>query len=140
MANKSTRWKYYQPNKKDLKDDYGDCAVRSICKAEDLEWLDAYDIMYKYSREVQCPLNCKHGFEHILKSLGYTYTGVSNKKGTKRPTVNKFALDNKEGTFICVVANHYVTVKDGYFHDVWDSGDCSLYGYWKKGAVNEAEN
>jgi hypothetical protein len=129
---KSTRWKYYQPNKKDLKDNYGDCAVRSICKAEGLEWLDAYDIMYKLSREVQCPLNCKYGFEAVLKGLGYSYTGISNKKGTKRPTVNKFALEHKDGTYVLVVANHYVTAVDGYFYDTWDSGDCSMYGYWEK--------
>lgn len=29
---KSTRWKYYQPNKKDLKDEYGDCVIRALCK------------------------------------------------------------------------------------------------------------
>ena len=129
---KSTRWKYYQPNKKDLKDKCGDCAVRSICKAEGLEWLDAYDLMHKISREVYDVLNSKKGFEHILKTLGYTYTGISNKKGTTRPTVNSFALEHKEGTYVCIVANHYVTVQDGYFYDTWDSGSCSLYGYWEK--------
>ena len=129
---KSTRWKYYQPNKMDLKDNYGDCAVRTICKAEDMEWLEAYDLMYKLSREVQSPLNCKQGFEHILKNLGYTYTGISNKKGSKRPTVNEFALAYKEGTYVCVVASHYVAVQEGYFYDTWDSGNKSLYGYWLK--------
>lgn len=129
---KSTRWKYYQPNKKDLKDNYGDCAVRCICKAENIEWLDAYDIMYKISREIQCPLNVKFGFEAIVKALGYEYVGISNKKGTKRPTVQTFAKQNPEGVYICVVANHYVTVADGYFYDTWDSGEKSLYGYWVK--------
>lgn len=125
-------YKYYQPNKKDLKDNYGDCAVRCICKAENLEWLDAYDMMYKLSREVQCPLNCKDGFEHIVKTLGYDYGKISNKKGTKRPTVKEFAKTHPTGTYICVVANHYVAVKDGQYHDTWDSGNKSLYGYWSK--------
>ena len=125
-------YKYYQPNKKDLKDNYGDCAVRCICKAENLEWLDAYDMMYRISREVQSPLNCKEGFEHIVKTLGYEYGKVSNKKGTKRPTVKEFAKTHPNGTYICVVANHYVAVKDGQYHDTWDSGHKSLYGYWSK--------
>lgn len=128
----SRNYKYFQPNKMDLKDNYGDCAIRCICKAEEMKWLDAYDMMWKISREVMCPMNCKHGFEHILKSLGYTYTGISNKKGSKRPTVDKFAKENKTGTHICVVANHYVAVVDGMYHDTWDSGECSLYGYWSK--------
>ena len=129
---KNKYYKYYQPNKKDLKDNYGDCAVRCICKAEDLEWLDAYDMMYKISREVQSPLNCKEGFEHIVKTLGYEYGKISNKKGTKRPTVKEFAKAHPDGTYICVVANHYVTIKDGQYHDTWDSGHKSLYGYWSK--------
>ena len=101
-------FKYFQPNKLDLKDNYGDCAVRSICKAEDLSWLDAYDMMYRLSREVQCPMNCKSGFEYILKERGYTYAGISNKKGSRRPRVKEFARQHKEGTYILVVANHYV--------------------------------
>ena len=129
----SRNYKYYQPNKMDLKDNYGDCAIRTICKSENLDWLDAYDLMYHYSREVQCPMNCKHGFEYILKKLGYTYTPISNKKGTKRPTVDRFSKDHNNGTFILVVANHYVCSKDGNYYDTWDSGDKSLYGYWTKG-------
>ena len=68
---KNKYFKYFQPNKLELKDEYGDCAVRTICKAENMEWLEAYDLMWSYSREVQSPLNCKYGFEHILKKLGY---------------------------------------------------------------------
>lgn len=130
MSNKY--YKYFQPNKKDLKDNYGDCAIRCICKAEEIQWLDAYDIMYKLSREVQAPLNCKVGFEHIVKTLGYTYGKITNKKGSKRPTVKQFTKEHKEGTYILVVANHYVTVVDGIYYDTWDCGDCCLYGYWIK--------
>jgi len=126
------RHKYFQPNKLDLKDKYGDCAIRTICAAEGLDWLEAYDLMYKLSREVQSPMNDKAGFEHIVKSLGYVYTGISNKKGTKRPTVDSFTKDHKQGTHILVVAGHYVCSKDGQYYDTWDSGSKSLYGYWTK--------
>ncbi len=129
----SRNYKYYQPNEMDLKDNYGDCAIRAFSKAENCSWLESYDEMYKLSREIQSPMNCKYGFEHIMKCKGYSYTGISNKKGTKRPTVDRFTKEHKEGTYVCVVANHYVTVKDGFYYDVWDSGECCLYGYWKKG-------
>lgn len=129
---KNKRYKYYQPNKKDVKDEYGDCAIRAFSKAENLEWIDAYDLMYKLSREVQCPMNCKHGFEHIVKTLGYKYHPISNKKGQKRPTVDGFSSTHKKGTYLLVVAHHYVCSQDGYFYDTWDSGDRCLYGYWEK--------
>lgn len=129
---KNKYFKYFQPNKLDLKDEYGDCAVRTICKAENMEWLEAYDLMWSYSREVQSPLNCKYGFEHILKKLGYKYCPISNKKGSKRPTVMEFSKTHTNGTYVLVVANHYVCSKDGFFYDTFDSGDNSLYGYWEK--------
>lgn len=127
-------YKYYQPNEKDIKDNYGDCAVRAICLVENISWLEAYDIMYKYSREVQSPMNCKVGFENIMKNLGYTYEGISNKKGSKRPTVDKISkvLHKENKKAIAVVSNHYVGVKDGNYYDTWDSGYKSLYGYWFK--------
>ena len=128
----NSNYQYYQPNEKDVKDKYGDCAVRAMCKAQNINWLDAYDLMYKLSREVQCPFNSKYGFEHIVKTLGYTYTGISNKKGTTRPNVYQFAKQHPQGTHICVIANHYVTVVDGKYFDTWNCGKCSLYGYWTK--------
>ena len=132
MANKSTRWKYYQPNKKDLKDDYGDCVIRALTKALDKEWLEVFDDIQPISREMQAPFNNRVCYEKYLEAKGFKYVGISNKKGTKRPTVQSFALAHKEGTYILRVAHHIVAVIDGYFYDTWDSGDNSLYGYWVK--------
>lgn len=132
MANKSTRWKYYQPNKKDLKDDYGDCVIRALTKVLGMEWLEVFDELIPYAREIQCNPNSKPCYTKYLTDKGFKYTGISNKKGTKRPTVQSFSKDNKEGTYFLIVANHVVASVDGYFYDKWDSGDCSLYGYWVK--------
>lgn len=125
-------FQYFQPNPKDLKDRYGDCAVRALCAIENMDWLSCYDKMWELSREVYCPFNSKVGFEHIVKSLGYKYTGITNKKDTKRPTVEEFAKEHKTGKYILVVANHYVAVKEGMYWDTWNSGNKSLYGYWEK--------
>lgn len=67
-----------------------------------------------------------------MDKLGFTYHGVSNKKGTKRPTVERFALDHPQGTYICKVAHHVVAVVDGKYYDTWDCGKYSLYGYFEK--------
>jgi hypothetical protein len=128
------RYKYYQPNKKDLKDDYGDCVIRAICKAMGITWIEAFDISVEFSRENQCWVS---GMPLVLlkkffSRLGFTYNGISNKKGSKRPTVEGFAKDHKSGTYILSVANHLVTVVDGYYYDTWDCGDKSLYGYYEK--------
>ena len=58
--------------------------------------------------------------------------GKANKKGSKRPTVDSFAKDHPNGSYILSVANHVVAVVDGKYYDTWDSGYKSLYGYYEK--------
>lgn len=125
-------FKYYQPNKKDIKDKYGDCVVRALTKALNKTWLEVYDDLIPIARELQCIPNSKTCYEPYLQQQGLTYQGVSNKRGTVRPTVASFARDHKKGTYIARVANHIVAIVDGHYFDTWDSGLKSLYGYWKK--------
>ncbi len=126
-------YKYYQPNKKDLKDNFGDCVIRSMCLVSDKNWIDVFDELVEIARYEQCMPNSKAAYQTWLKNNGFTYTGISNKKGSKRPTVSSFAKGNKELTCVLVVANHLVGVKCGNYYDTWDSGNKSLYGYWSKG-------
>ena len=130
MSNKN--YKYYQPNKKDIKDDYGDCVIRALTKVLGKEWLEVFEELIPIARELQCMPNGKPSYEAYLKSKGFEYHGISNRKGTKRPTVNSFAKEYKEGTFFLRVANHVVAVVDGIYYDTWDSGEKSIYGYWSK--------
>ena len=123
---------YFQPNSKDIKDEYGDCAVRAICKAENKSWVEIFDSLCVIARELQAMPSSKVTCETFFKKNGYTYQGISNKKGSKRPTVAQFSKNNKKGTFILVVANHYVCAQDGNYFDIWDCGEKSMYGYWEK--------
>lgn len=123
--------KYFNPNP--LKKEIGDCVVRALCALEDKDWNDVYRELCDIGFELKAMPNDKVTYEEYLKRHGYTRTPVSNKKGTKRPTVNDMAVRSKtEGSIYCDVANHCVTVKDGYILDLWDSGCKSLYGYWTK--------
>ena len=129
------RFKYYQPNKKDLKDKYGDCTIRALSKAFECTWLEAFDKMIPLCREYQVSnvFDAPSSIERkIIEPLGFKYHGISNKKGSKRPTVDEFAKEHKSGTFILNVANHEVACVDGYYYDTWDCGECCLYGYYEK--------
>lgn len=125
-------YKYYQPNNKDLKDEYGDCVMRALSKVMNKTWLEMFDDITPLSRELQCPFNCKTCYETYLKNNGFVYHGISNKKGSKRPTVESFAKEHKKGTYYLNVANHCVAVVNGVYYDTWDSGYKSLYGYFEK--------
>lgn len=126
------KYQYYQPNKKDLKDTYGDCVIRALTKVTGKSWLEVFDELLPYARELQCMPNSKPAYETYLLNNGFEYVGVSNKKGTKRPTVESFTKAHKEGTYILRVANHIVASVDGVYYDTWDCGSKSMYGYWVK--------
>lgn len=128
----SRNYKYYQPNEKDLKDNYGDCVIRALTKVMSKTWTQVFDDLIPYAKRLQCMPNGKQCYESYLKENGFTYHGISNKKGSKRPTVDRFAKEHKSGTFFLNVANHCVAVVDGYYYDTWDSGSCCLYGYLEK--------
>jgi hypothetical protein len=136
LESKQTKyWVYYQPNDKDLKDKFGDCTIRALTKALNLSWVDAflkmvpYCVKYQTSNIFSLPLDLE---KEVMLDLGFTYTGISNKKGTKRPTVREFAKNHPTGTYILNVAGHEVTCVDGKYYDTWDCGYCSLYGYFTK--------
>lgn len=110
----SRNYKYYQPNDKDLKDQYGDCVVRALTKVMSKTWMQVFDDLISYAKKLQCMPNGKQCYESYLKENGFTYHGISNKKGSKRPTVDRFAKDHKSGIFFLNVANHCIAVVDGY--------------------------
>lgn len=126
------RYKYYQPNKKDIKDRQGDCVVRALTKVMNKTWLEVFNELIPYAIEIQCMPNSKTCYESYLKDNGFEYHGISNKKGSKRPTVESFTKEHKTGTFFLNVANHVVSVVDGIYYDTWDSGQRCLYGYYEK--------
>ena len=130
---KRKRFAYFQPNKKDLKDKVGDCQIRALCKTLNISWVEAFDLTIPICRELQtytifdCDLKKTKA---AMETLGFSYTGISNKKGSKRPTVDSFAKDHPTGKYIVSVAHHVVAVVDGKYYDTWDSGYKSLYGYY----------
>ena len=121
MSRKSKgRYVYYQPNSKDIKDEFGDCQIRALSKALDCTWLEAFDRAISVCRDewvsliFDAPVAVR---SRMLDKLGFDYHGISTKAGTKRPTVESFAKDHPEGTYILSVAHHEVACVDGKYYD-----------------------
>jgi len=127
---------YYNPNPS--KKETGDCVVRAMCKATGQDWDTIYKQLFDIGFELKVMPNADEAWKELLIKNGFTQHKISNKRGTKRPTVDSFARTNKKGTYVLRVANHIVTCEDGKYYDLWDSGNCSLYGYWEK-PTNEGE-
>lgn len=133
-----SRYKYYQPNKKDLKDEYGDCVIRAFTKATGLTWLEVFDSLIPYAREIQANPNSKSVYEKYLTNLGYKWVGLKAEKGKRRLNPETFCKKYKSGTYILRLSHHLVTVVDGYYYDTWDCKEYCVYGYWTKGEGNES--
>ena len=129
------RYVYFQPNEKDIKDKVGDCQIRAFCKVLGITWLEAFDMTIPICRELQTYtiFDCDHKkTKAAMERLGFKYTGISNKKGSVRPTVDEFAKSHPSGRYIVSVAHHVVAIVDGKYYDTWDSGYKSLYGFYEK--------
>ena len=123
-------YKYYQPNLKDIKDEYGDCVIRALTKAYNKEWLEVFNELLPFAIENQCMPNSRICFENYIEKYGGVWERVKI-VNHKRPTVSSFAKKHKVGTYILRVANHIVAVENGVYFDTWDSGNKSVYGYWR---------
>lgn len=136
-----SRYKYYQPNHKDLKDDYGDCTIRAVSKVLGMTWLEAFEACMGFMKEEQCLLSgmTLELYKKLYGAFGFVYSGISNKRGTKRPTVKSFTASHKKGVYILNVAHHQVAVVDGCYYDTWDCGEKSLYGYFEKKDIVQEE-
>lgn len=132
------RNKYYNPNPKKI--ETGDCVVRAICKATGKDWDTVYQELVEIGFELKVMPNSDTAWKHYLSQHGFIEHKISNKKGTKRPTVASFARTHPKGTFILRIANHIVTCVDGYYFDIWDCGDSSLYGFWERPSKESAKD
>ena len=129
---KKSRFYYYQPNDKDIKDKQGDCVIRALSKALDKTWLEVFDELVPIAREHMWAMDNNLLVKELLTRYGFEYVPVKVKRGSRRPTVESFTKAHESGTFVLKVAHHVVASVDGLYYDTWDSGDCSMYGYMVK--------
>lgn len=128
---------YFNPNP--IKNETGDCVIRTFCKALDMDWDSVYKELCELGFELKSMPNSDDTWKEYAKRKGFTHHKVSNKKGSKRPTVDSFARANRKGTFILNVANHIVAVVNGHYYDTWDCGHKSLYGFYELPAEETTE-
>ena len=131
MQIRHNNFEYFQPNKKKKK--ACDCAIRAIAKALNISWVEAFDLLAEEARKQQDSINSREVYGQVLLNHNFIYNKLAIKKGSKRPKVFEAAKQLKNQIAVFNVANHVVTAQNGKYYDIWDSGDCCLYGYYTKG-------
>lgn len=109
----------------------GDCAVRAIAKALDIDWETAY------------LKNIINGFQMgDVPSSDSVWGATLRQNGFYRKsipdtcpdcyTAKDFCEDHPQGVYVLGFGGHVATVKDGDLYDSWDSSNEIPQYYWYK--------
>ena len=109
----------------------GDCVVRAIAAAMGQTWERTYAGLclegFKYG---DLP-NSNPIWDSYLRSAGFKRFIVPD-TCPDCYTVQRFAEDHQEGTFVVATGTHAVCVIDGDIYDNWDSSDLTATYYYVK--------
>lgn len=119
----------YNPNPKGRK--VGDCSVRAIAKALDMNWESAYTLLVVNGLSVNDMPSSDAVWGAVLRQYGFSKQLLSD-RCPDCYTVKDFCLDYSLGIYVLALGGHVVTVVDGNYYDSWDSGDEVPLYFWKK--------
>ena len=122
----------------------GDCVCRAIAIANDMDYMDVYNLIKEYSKDEKITKrrkrksNSRTGVykdttKKILIDLGWTW--VPTMKIGQGCKVHLREEELPTGTIIACVSKHVTCIKDGVINDTYD---CSrgetrcVYGYYTK--------
>ena len=110
-----------------------DDAVRAICKALEITWEEAYQLLDKIAISRFTIISDKDVVDTVLKDNGFKYiTHGKPKPGEKRPMISDFVETHKSGIYIAYLRDYYVTIVNGVMYDVNNHDDGVVYSYWTK--------
>ena len=123
-------WIKYNPNPTGR--NVGDCAVRAIAKALDVDWETAYIMIVKNGYQMGDMPSSDSVWGAVLRQNGFYRKAIPN-KCPDCYTARDFAADNPEGTFVLGFGGHVATIKNGNLYDSWDSSECiPVYVWYRK--------
>ena len=122
-------YKPYNPNP--LYNRVGDCTVRAITKLTSDSWDKTYTGLCVQGYAM-CDMPSSNAvWGEYLRDTGYERHIIPN-ECPDCYTVEQFCIDHPTGKYLLALSSHVVTVQDGDYYDLWDSGqEVPLY-YWKR--------
>ena len=123
-------WKEYNPNPAKKKTD--DCTIRAICKAVGLDWETVYVKLSTFGLKHRDMMHKNYVWGSLLEDYGFKRVSLPN-TCPQCYTVAQFARDNPKDTFVLGTGSHVVTVVNGDWYDMWDSGaEVPIVVYWRR--------
>ena len=109
-----------------------DCTVRALATLLNEDWDAVYVQLCMKGYELCDMPSSKATVNHFLQSMGYK-RHIAPDNFPYKYTVEDFANDYPDGSYLLTTDSHVVPVIDGNYIDTWDSGNEIPLFYWTKG-------
>ena len=107
----------------------GDCAVRAVSLAINQDWDSTYLLIALAGMQMGDSMEKNYVWGSLLRQRGYIREALPN-VCPDCYTVRQFAEDHPKGTYVLGLDRHVVTLKDGDWYDLFDSGDETVVYVW----------
>ena len=122
-------WAYF--NKNPAGRNVGDCAVRAISVALNVDWETAYAMLVAAGYRM-CDMPSSDAVSGaILRQYGFVRETIPN-TCPDCFTAEDFCRENPKGTFVLYFGDHVATVIDGCLYDSWDSSSRIPQFVWRR--------
>lgn len=123
-------WKEFNPNPFSLRT--GDCAIRALCAALDVDWDTAYAMAVSAGFDFKKMPSYDVIWGSVLRRHGFERAIVPNTCPICY-TAEDFAHDHPTGVYTLGFGGHCATIRDGFLFDSWDSSqECPQYFWYRK--------
>lgn len=124
-----SRWRMYNPNPSGR--NVGDCSVRAVSVALNVDWETAYAMIAKAGFLMNDVISSNSVWGSVLRQNGF-YRHILPNSCPDCYSLEDFAKDHPQGVYVVGMGNHVATVKDGEIWDSWDSSNEIPIYYWSK--------
>lgn len=110
----------------------GDCAVRAVSRALDVDWETAFAMIAKNAFAMGDMPSSDSVWGAVLRQNGFYKKAIPN-TCPDCYTARDFCRDNPKGVFVLGFGGHVATVVDGDLYDSWNSEDeIPIYFWYRK--------
>lgn len=117
----------YNPNPTGRK--VGDCAVRAVAKALNVDWENAYALIALNGYQMGDMPSSNSVWGAVLRQNGFYRKSLPD-TCPDCYTAEDFCRDNPVGTYVLGFGSHVVTVINGNLYDSWDSSNEIPQYFW----------
>lgn len=112
----------------------GDCAVRAVSVALDVDWETAYDMLAEAGYNMADMPSSDSVSGAVLRQHGFYRYAISN-DCPNCYSAKDFAIEHPRGVYTLYFGGHVATIRDGFLYDSWNSENEIPQFYW----TNEME-